>query len=135
MTDLAELQALRAAHQVRELTPDEEGRGVHRLPGGVYGFTYSPGTREMPLFKQRRLYNFEIHKMADGVVTLVGFVTEGDASALEGGEACDLAVQPEPKGDAQRLVAVPYWRVERFREHSIREGGGLQVRLGSAKQN
>jgi len=35
--------ALRALHQVRSLTEAEEGNGIHRLPGGVYGSTYAPG--------------------------------------------------------------------------------------------
>src|SRR6185436_6777088 len=43
-------ELLREAHQVRVVSEAEEGTGVNALPGGVYGFTYSPGLPSAPLF-------------------------------------------------------------------------------------
>ena len=56
---------LRKAHQVRLVTAAEEGTGVNALPGGVYGFTYSPGLDNAPLFAMRRYRSYETHKLAE----------------------------------------------------------------------
>ena len=45
-----EQEALRAAHGVRLVSGGEEGTGLNALPGGLYGFTYSPGLASAPLF-------------------------------------------------------------------------------------
>jgi len=57
---------LRAEHAVRLVTDAEEGTGVDALPGGVYGYTYSPGLRNAPLFATRRYRSYEVHKRVDG---------------------------------------------------------------------
>ena len=53
-TDNADQELLRVAHQVRLVSEHEEGTGVNALPGGVFGFTYSPGLPNAPLFAVRR---------------------------------------------------------------------------------
>jgi hypothetical protein len=61
-TDLkstADQEALRMAHQVRLVNSEEEGTGVNGLVGGVYGFTYSPGLVNAPLFAMRRYRSYE----------------------------------------------------------------------------
>ena len=55
IADTADQEQLRAAHGVRLVTETEEGTGVDRLPGGVYGFTYSPGLPNAPLFAVQTL--------------------------------------------------------------------------------
>src|SRR5918998_1097232 len=70
----ADQEALRAVHQVRLVGDREEGTGVNALPPGVYGFTYSPGLPNAPLFAVRRYRSYEIHKLASGDVFIIGFV-------------------------------------------------------------
>src|SRR5713226_6240600 len=124
-------EALRAKHQVRALTDSEEGRGVYRLSGGVYGFTYSPLLQDFPLFQTSRLKTFEVHKLADESILLIGFVNEQTARDLEnaGGEI-SARLSPDVREDAGRLVAIPLSRVNRIKEYSTRETGGLELKIG-----
>jgi hypothetical protein len=71
--DTADQEALRIAHQVRLVASQEEGTGVSALPGGVYGFTYSPGLPSAPLFAVRRYRCYETHKLPSGDVYVIGF--------------------------------------------------------------
>ena len=66
-----------SAHQVRIVTEAEEGTGVNALPGGVYGFTYSPGLPNAPLFAVRRYRSYETHKLPSGEVFVIGFAQGG----------------------------------------------------------
>ena len=65
-------EALRQTHQVRIVAGDEEGTGVNALPGGVYGFTYSPGLASAPLFSVRRYRSYETHKLPSGEIYIIG---------------------------------------------------------------
>lgn len=103
-----ELQALRAAHQVRPLTPEEEGSAVAVLPNGVYGFTYAPGQPEVPLFSRQGYHSFEVHKASDGTEYLLGFVTQLEASDLDASkEGVVILLFPSPWENSQSLVRVP----------------------------
>ena len=61
-------ETLRTTHKVRIVSPEEEGTGVNALPGGVCGFTYSPGLPNAPLFAERRFRSYETHKLASGEI-------------------------------------------------------------------
>jgi hypothetical protein len=50
----ADQHTLRESGGVRLVTDSEEGAGVNALPDGVYGYTYSPGLPNAPLFATRR---------------------------------------------------------------------------------
>ena len=123
-------ETLRAVHQVRLVTDAEEGTGVNALPAGVYGFTYSPGLKNAPLFAVRRYRSFEIHKLASGEVFIIGFVTR-DASGQMTASGSDVVVQiqAEPEGDAGTLVAVPYSRIRQHRQYAAPNQHGFGVTL------
>ena len=102
-----ELEALRGAHQVRPLTPEEEGSAVAALPNGVYGFTYAPGQPEVPLFSRQGYHSFEVHKASDGTEYLLGFVTQLEASDLEASqEGAAIRLFPSPWENSQSFVSV-----------------------------
>jgi hypothetical protein len=124
----AEQQALRAAHDVRIVSPAEEGMGVNSLPGGVYGFTYSPALANAPLFAERRFRCYETHKLAGGEVFVVGFTDVESAAALEAssGEQT-LIIQPEPDAAANVLVKVPYSRMRHHRQYAAPNQHGFTV--------
>jgi hypothetical protein len=124
----AEQQALRAAHDVRIVSPAEEGMGVNSLPGGVYGFTYSPALANAPLFAERRFRCYETHKLAGGEVFVVGFTDVASAAALEAesGEQT-LVIQPEPDAAANVLVKVPYSRMRHHRQYAAPNQHGFTV--------
>lgn len=103
-----ELEALRAAHNVRLLKPDEEGSSSAALPNGVYGFTYAPGQPEVPLFSKQGYHSFEVHKAADGTEYVLGFVTQLEASDLAASkEGTAIRLFPSPWENSQSLVSVP----------------------------
>ncbi len=126
----AERQALRLRHRVRPLTDTEEGTGVHRLPGGVYGFTYTPGVHDSPLFTTPRRRTFEVHKLDDGAAVLLAFAPpEAVAQWKDARDRLTLHLFPDPAGPAQVLIAIPYARIARLKEHSGRLESGLEVEL------
>jgi hypothetical protein len=127
-----ELESIRSAHRLRSLTDAESGTGVNRLPNGVFGFTYSPAEDNFPLFNDRDLRTFEGHKLEDGSVVLLGFLTAEEKSALEKSGEATLHLFPEPKGKADRLVRVPLRRIARHVENSARKGVGLEIFLRPA---
>lgn len=128
-----EFDQLRSANGVRELTEDESGTGVDRLPGGVYGFTYSACEDNFPLFRARDLRSFETHKLADGTVLLLGFLTPEDKKLFDDTtRRGTLHLLPEPKDSATLLVSLDTKRVSSHVENSARSGQGLEVTIGPA---
>lgn len=129
-TTTAEQEALRVAHQVRLVNDAEEGTGVNALPGGVYGFTYSPGLPNAPLFAVRRYRNYEIHKLPSGEIFIIGFTTADAAKTLSTAtEEITLQVHPKPEGAFDTLVTVPYSRIRRHRQYAAPNQDGFSVTL------
>ena len=125
-------ETLRATHHVRVVTSAEEGTGVNALPGGVYGFTYSPALPNAPLFAVRRFRSYETHKLANGEIYVIGFADLDTAAALEStnGEQT-LQIQPEPDGASTVLVKVPYSRIRHHRQHAAPNQHGFTVTVAS----
>jgi hypothetical protein len=126
-------EAIRAARKLRALTEDESGDGVDNLPNGVYGFTYSPALENFPLFKDRDLRSYEGHKLVDGGVVLLGFLTAADKKLFEETkETATIHLFAEPKDDADELVSVPMSRVLGHVEYSQRGDKGLELSVSSS---
>lgn len=103
-----ERDKLRAERKLRLVQDNEAGEPIEFAPSSVYGFTYSPGTDGLPVFARQTFQIFEVHKLADGSVHYVGYMTEEDATALNSAtDAVDLKLYPEPYEKAQRFVSVP----------------------------
>jgi hypothetical protein len=125
-------ERVRQAHNVRLVTEQEEGHAVHRLPPGVYGFTYAPGLEDAPLFRKQTYGSFELHILADGTPAIVGFASAEHAAGLEAGREFELVLFPDPRDEAPVIVTVPYGRIAVYREisqHTARQGG-LRIRVG-----
>ena len=117
-------QALRATHEVRLVTPEEEGLGVNALPLGVYGFTYSPALPNAPLFAERRFRSYETHKPADGDIYVIGFADVETAAAIEStAHERAIQIQPEPDSTSNVLVKVPYSRIRHHRQYAAPNHG------------
>ena len=126
----ADQESLRSVHRVRLVGDAEEGTGVDAQPGGVYGFTYSPGLPNAPLFAVRRYRSFETHKLASGEAFIIGFVTREASGQMTASDADVMVqIQPEPEGDADTLVAVPYSRIRRHRQYAAPNQHGFAVML------
>jgi hypothetical protein len=126
----ADQETLRTVHRVRLVTDAEEGTGVNALPGGIYGFTYSPGLPNAPLFAVRRYRSFETHKLASGEVFIIGFVAREESARMTAPDTdVPVQIQPEPEGAADTLVAVPYSRIRHHRQYAAPNQHGFAVVL------
>jgi hypothetical protein len=126
--DTADQEALRQAHQVRLVASQEEGTSVSALPGGVYGFTYSPGLPGAPLFAVRRYRSYETHKLPSGDVYVIGFARPDVARALSTAtEEMTLQIHPQPEGDFETLVTIPYSRIRQHRQYAAPNQDGFTV--------
>jgi hypothetical protein len=129
----ADQEALRKVNQVRIVAGAEEGTGLNALPNGVYGYTYSPGLPNAPLFGERRYRSYEIHKLASGETFITGFVSEGDAARIaRSQEDVTVQIQPEPTGTASVFVQVPYARIRQHRQYAAPNQDGFAVTLFSS---
>jgi hypothetical protein len=126
--DTPEQQGLRAAHQVRLVSDKEEGSSIKQLPGGVYGFTYSPGLESAPLFATRSFRSYEAHKLPSGEVSLIGFASADAARQLTTApQETTIQVQPHPEPDQNTLVEIPYSRIRNHRQYAAPNQHGFTV--------
>ena len=127
-TATADQELLRTAHQVRLVTSEEEGTGMSGLPGGVYGFSYSPGLSAAPLFAIRRYRSYEIHKLPSGDVFVIGFAKPEAARALStASEEMTVQVHPQPESGFDTLVTIPYSRIRHHRQYAAPNQDGFTV--------
>jgi hypothetical protein len=128
-----EREALRASRGLRPLTDAEEGSGRSRLPGGVFGFTYTPILGDFPLFGTARYHTFEVHILADGSVWFVGFVPPETADQIEAGrEPAKLSLFSDPSAETPYMISIPMSRIARLKEYSTREKGALEMEVRAA---
>ena len=121
-------ETLRTNHKVRIVSPAEEGTGVNALPGGIYGFTYSPGLPNAPLFAERRFRSYETHKLVNGHVYIIGFADVETAAMLaSSSDEQTIQVQPEPDEKANVLVKIAYSRIRQHRQYAAPNQHGFTV--------
>jgi hypothetical protein len=128
-----EREALRKKNNVALVDDSQDGTGLHRLPNGVYVFTYAPGMSDSPLFRKSGSRTFEIHKHS-GNEFLIGYLTADEASKLKAAPAeIEVLLYPTPEGDAKVLVEVPLFKVLEHKAQVYREKGALQIRVAPAE--
>jgi hypothetical protein len=121
---LSEIDQIRTRHGVRALTNEEEGSSTAKLPPGVFGFTYSPGQDETPVFGNRAYHNFEVHKLDDGGERIIGYVTTSEAVILEARKpGAEVLLYPEQWAESTHLVSVDLTGTVRLRRTPPREDG------------
>jgi hypothetical protein len=124
----ADQEALRIAHQVRPVMSEEEGTGVNGLPGGVYGFTYSPGLPNAPLFAVRRYRSYETHKLPSGDVFVIGFAKPDVARALStASQEMTLQIHPQPEAGFDALVTIRYSQIRHHKQYAAPNQDGFTV--------
>jgi hypothetical protein len=129
--DRIDQEEVRASHGVRLVNDHEEGTGVNALPGGVYGYTYSPGLSNAPLFAVRRFRSYETHKLANGDIFVVAYADAETARKIaEGPGDISVRVHPEPQAEAAVLVQIPYARIRQHRQYAAPNQDGFLVTLG-----
>ena len=132
--DTADQELLRTAHQVRLVSEQQEGVGVSHLPGGLYGFTYSPGLPGAPLFAVRRYRSYEVHKLPSGEVFVIGFAKSDVARALStASEEMSLQIHPQPEADYGTLVTIPYSQIRQHRQYAAPNQDGFTVTVSPGR--
>ena len=127
---LPERQALREGSSLRIVTGKEEGTDVQHLPAGVYGFSGDPAASEIPLFIKPYFECFEIHKLADGQVAWVGYVTGDELANYErGGVPVTLDLYPDPHEESTLLLRVSDSRVERRKPPTRDKGNSMRMEI------
>ena len=128
--DRVDQEQVRASHGVRLVSNREEGTGVNALPGGVYGFTYSPGLPNAPLFAVRRFRSYETHKLPEGDVFVIAYADSDVARQIDSAsDEMTTRVHPEPDGERSVLVKIPYARIRQHRQHAAPNQDGFLVTL------
>jgi len=128
--DRVDQEQLRAAHMVRLVSADEEGTGVNAVPGGVYGYTYSPGLPNAPLFAVRRYRSYETHKLTSGEVFVIAYADASTADQIASAAAdISIRVHAEAAPGVDVLVQIPYARIRQHRQHAAPNQEGFVVTL------
>jgi hypothetical protein len=136
IVDTADQERLRRAHGVRLVTEAEEGTGVNQLPDGVYGFTYSPGLPNAPLFAVKRYRSYEIHKRAGGEALVIAFGDLDTARRIAStSEDANVRVQPDFTDAAGVLIEIPYSRIRHHRQYAAPNQDGFLVTLGQVESS
>ncbi len=129
-TQDATREQLRIERKLRLIASDQEGSPIERVPPGAYGFSHSPGTEGLPLYAQRTFQIFEVHKLADGQVHLVGYMTKPDADTLRAGnQQFEAKLYPDPYEDASEFVSVPRSRLLHAKMPSRAQGNYIWLTL------
>jgi hypothetical protein len=131
--DRADQEQIRIGHGVRLVKADEEGTGVNALPAGVYGFTYSPGLPNAPIWAVRRFRTYETHKLANGEIFVIAYADVNTAAQIESASAdISVVVHAEAGSDTNVLVQIPYSRIRQHRQHAAPNQEGFVVTLSAA---
>ena len=107
LASTAGIETLRVERGLRLIEPAEEGFNVYDLPNGVYGFTFAPGLKEVPVYGKRPYHSYEIQKLQNGEIHTIGFVTAAVFESMRGKEAVEALIFPEEWKESTVLVRVP----------------------------
>lgn len=124
------VQELRKSNNVKPIKEVESGKMLSEIPAGSYGFAgeayiggalQSSGINALELQPQAPLDWFELHKLSDGQIDLVGYVgpetLENVRLGLSQGEA--ITFYSDEWSDAANVVAVPLTKFVCSRARSI----------------
>jgi hypothetical protein len=127
-----EFEAVRSRNGVKPVEIADEGAPLAGLPDSIYGYTYSPLNESTPLFQQRSYQAFEVHKLTEGIVHILGYVSPNDAVQMgANSQPVEIKLYPEPYGDAKKLVEVSLERIVRAKPVARSDGNYMPLLLDS----
>src|SRR5262245_52293128 len=130
----SEIELLRKQHGVRLVDEGDEGAGIAKVSPGVYGFSYTPHI-ECPLFQKQNSRSFEVHKLPDGSVEIIGFVSTKEVSTLsEESGYSEIKLFPELTDDAINVVSIALSRVIQAKGPARDDGNSLSIELRPANE-
>jgi hypothetical protein len=120
----ASRETLRASRTLRPLTKEEDGTDIFHLPNGIFGFTYSAAQKEMPVFTKQPHNSFEVHRLNDGDIHMVGFTTaETKAQIAAAKGPVEAVLYPSPFQKATEIISVSVSDLQPARKAISREDG------------
>lgn len=120
----ASAEDLRKERGLRIVSDQEAGTDAFQLPNGVYGFTYSPAFEEMPLFAKKPYHSFEVHRLNDGRIHLLGFVTPETKEKIQSKAGMvEASVYPDSYGTSTALVSIDVADLKPAKKAITREDG------------
>lgn len=120
----ATAESLRADRKLRALTKEEDGADMFLLPDGIFGFTYSPAQKEMPVYGKQPFHCFEAHRLHDGSIHMVGFVSPETKARIDGkAGTVEAVLYPAPFGPATALVSLDIANMQPAKKAVTREDG------------
>lgn len=123
-------QALRTQHGVTLVPAAHEGLSRARVPTGSYGFTSAPGEPDGGLYTKQIFQSFEIHKLGDGSIHILGYVTAAEAEIFaKGMQTLDVHMYPSVRGASDTLISLPWSRIRRSLPVSRIDGNYLPVTI------
>ncbi len=117
----------RKQHLVRIVENANEGSGLKEQPNGTYGFTYSP-TAAAPIFANRKVMNFEIHKASSGSKFILGYVTAAEFAVISKKAHTDLQLYPDAYQESTQLVCLALDDVHPRAQNSGQPGSPAPLR-------
>ena len=123
-------QAVRTQNGVTLVSSEHEGLSRKRLPAGTYGFTGAPGEADGGLYSKHIYLTFEVHKLKDSSIQLLGYVTPQEAEMVQTGlQTVDLNFYPVPYKAADTLLPLPWSRIRRAQPVSRIDGNFVPVTI------
>ncbi|MCX6593830.1 MAG: hypothetical protein NTZ56_20130 [Acidobacteria bacterium] len=123
-------QAIRTKNGLSPVPAASEGLSRNRVPNGTFGFTSAPGEPDGGLYSKQIFQSFEIHKLADGSIQILGYVTAQEAEMFHGGlQTLDVHMYPAVREAADTLISLPWARIRRSLPVSRIDGNYLPVTI------
>lgn len=113
MYETPERAAARAKNEVDLIPVNLEGELISHLTANYFGFTYSPAEKETGLFAKPSYLGYEVHRLKDGDVMILGFAGADDAKKIEAGESGDASIYPVETSESNTFVQVRRSRIHR----------------------
>jgi hypothetical protein len=127
-------ETMRVRHEVTPMKPEDEGYSRGRLPNGVFGFTDSPAEKDGGFFSKGGYSVFEVHKLHDGSVSILGYVTPQEAELLNAGvQNVEFSLYPSPNENSGQLIAIPSGRIVKAKPVSYIDVTHLPLIVGPAE--
>ncbi len=119
-------EILRARRALRPLGPVEDTTPLYKLENGIWGYSQCPADGTWPVLRQPQAGLFEVHKLEDGAVEIVGYTTAPVSAEGVWGE---LVLHPEESSKAPCFVSIPLIRIARSSERSTNDGAVLDLEI------
>ena len=130
MYETPERANARAKNEVQLIPVNLEGELISHLTSAYFGFTYSPAEHESGLFAKPSYLGYEVHRLKDGDVMILGYAAAGVAKAVEAGEDISFDLYPVATSEAEAFVQVRRSQVTRSKALDRQHFNRLALTLG-----